>query len=122
VHDGLIVTAVFILTRTEVSPVFVAGLLSILGYSINDTIVTFDRIRERMNNHIGDLTPDKIKEIGNNAVKDTIKRSLFTSLTTIVAIVVLMSFGNATKLSFNLAMLVGLVAGTYSSIFIATYI
>ena len=122
IHDLLMVIALFVITRVEVSPVFVAGLLSIMGYSINDTIVTFDRVRERMNNSVGQLNKEKIISIGNQAVKDTIKRSLLTSLTTITAIVVLMSFGNATKLAFNLAMLVGLIAGTYSSIFIATYI
>lgn len=121
-HDLLIVIALFVITRVEISPVFVAGLLSIMGYSINDTIVTFDRIRERMNNSVGELNKEKIISIGNQAVKDTIKRSLLTSLTTITAIVVLMCFGNATKLAFNLAMLVGLIAGTYSSIFIATFL
>ncbi|WKX02802.1 protein translocase subunit SecDF [Candidatus Mycoplasma mahonii] len=122
VHDGLIVTAIFVITRLQVSPIFVAGILSIIGYSVNDTIVTFDRIRERMDAHVGKLNDDNIKSIGNQAVKDTIKRSILTSFTTIIAILILMSFGNATKLSFNLAMLVGLLAGTYSSIFIATYL
>ena len=122
VHDGLIVTAVFVIARVQISPVFVAGLLSVIGYSINDTIVTFDRIREKMSEHTGELDKAKIKGIANAAIKDTMKRSLLTSLTTIVAVLILMSFGNATKFTFNLAMLVGLVAGTYSSIFIATYL
>ncbi|CAM9095598.1 protein translocase subunit SecDF [Mycoplasma marinum] len=121
VHDGLIVTAVFVITRVEVSPVFIAGLLSVLGYSINDTIVTFDRIREKMNKNVGDLSKAKLKKMANEAIKDTIKRSLLTSITTMVAIIVLMSFGNATKMAFNVAMLSGLISGTYSSIFIATY-
>ncbi|NQZ29065.1 MAG: protein translocase subunit SecDF [Mycoplasmatales bacterium] len=121
VHDGLIVTAVFVITRVEISPVFIAGLLSVLGYSINDTIVTFDRVREKMKQNVGELTKDKLRKIANEAIKDTIKRSLLTSFTTIVAVIVLMSFGNATKMSFNVAMLAGLVSGTYSSIFIATY-
>ncbi|CAM9149287.1 protein translocase subunit SecDF [Mycoplasma todarodis] len=121
VHDGLIVTAVFVITRVEISPVFIAGLLSVLGYSINDTIVTFDRVREKMKQNVGDLTKEKLRKIANEAIKDTIKRSLLTSFTTIVAVIVLMSFGNATKMSFNVAMLAGLVSGTYSSIFIATY-
>ncbi|TCG11204.1 protein translocase subunit SecDF [Mycoplasma todarodis] len=121
VHDGLIVTAVFVITRVEISPVFIAGLLSVLGYSINDTIVTFDRVREKMKQNVGELTKQKLRSIANEAIKDTIKRSLLTSFTTIVAVIVLMSFGNATKMAFNVAMLAGLVSGTYSSIFIATY-
>ena len=122
VHDGLIVTAVFVITRVEISPVFIAGLLSIIGYSINDTIVTFDRVRENMQAHIGEHTKETIKEIANRSIRETLKRSLLTSFTTIMAVVILMSFGNATKITFNIAMLVGLVAGTYSSIFIATYL
>ncbi len=121
VHDGLIVTAVFVITRVEISPVFIAGLLSVLGYSINDTIVTFDRVREKMKLNVGELTKERLRKIANEAIKDTIKRSLLTSFTTIVAVIVLMSFGNATKMSFNVAMLAGLISGTYSSIFIATY-
>ena len=122
VHDGLIVTAVFVITRVEISPVFIAGLLSVIGYSINDTIVTFDRVREKMNHAVGELTHKKIKRIANDAIKDTLKRSLLTSFTTVVAVLILMSFGNATKFVFNLALLAGLIAGTYSSIFIATFL
>ncbi len=123
VHDGLIVTAVFVITRIEFSPIFVAGLLSILGYSINDTIVTFDRVREKFKK-VNNSKLDKkgIIKIANEAIRDTIKRSLLTSATTIMAVTVLLFFGNATKLEFNIAMLVGLVSGTYSSIFIATYV
>lgn len=121
-HDAIIVMAIFIICRVEVSPIFVAALLSVIGYSINDTIVTFDRIREKANDHIGVLDKAGIKNLANDAIKDTLKRSIWTSLTTIVAVLVLMCFGNATKFSFNLAMLVGLISGTYSSIFIATYL
>ncbi len=122
IHDAIMVVAVFAIIRVQVSPIFVAGILSIIGYSINDTIVTFDRIRENMNAHVGKFDDEAIKGIGNQAVKETVKRSLLTSFTTVTAILILMSFGNATEWSFNIAMLVGLVAGTYSSIFIATYI
>ncbi len=122
VHDGLIVTAVFVIARIQISPVFIAGLLTVIGYSINDTIVTFDRIRERMNNHVGELNAKSIKLIANDAIKNTIKRSVLTSFTTVLAVLVLMMFGNATKMSFNIAMLVGLIAGTYSSIVIASYL
>lgn len=121
-HDALIVVGLFVITRVEISPVFIAGLLSIIGYSINDTIVTFDRIRENMKKHEGAINEGVVKHIANTSIRETLKRSLLTSFTTIVAVIVLMSFGNATKMSFNLAMLVGLIAGTYSSIFIASYI
>lgn len=122
IHDGLIVTSVFVFARLEISPVFIAGLLAILGYSINDTIVTFDRIREKMSAKTMGLDAAQVKQIANEAVRDTLKRSLLTSLTTILAVVVLVSFNGATKLEFNIAMLVGLFFGTYSSIFIATFI
>lgn len=121
VHDGLMVTGLFIICRAEISPVFIAGLLSIIGYSINDTIVTFDRIREKVKENKDALTKEKIKEIANVSIKETLKRSILTSITTIIAVLVLMSFNGATKLEFNLAMLFGLVTGTYSSIFIATF-
>ena len=121
-HDGLIVIAIFVITKMEISPIFVAGLIAIMGYSINDTIVTFDRVRERMNDFEGEMTKANIRLIANKAIKDTLKRSILTSLTTITAVLILMMFGNATKVSFNFAMLIGLVAGTYSSIFIATYL
>ena len=117
VHDGLIVTAIFIITKLEISPIFVAGILSILGYSINDTIVTFDRIREKLKqNENSKLDKEKLLSISNQAIKDTIKRSIFTSFTTIIAVTTLMAFGNATKLEFNITMLLGLIFGTYSSI------
>jgi len=122
VHDGLILTAIFVIARLQISPIFIAGLLSILGYSINDTIVTFDRIREKMHAYSGKLDKSKITSIANEAIKDTIKRSLLTSFTTMIAVIVLMSFGNATKFEFNIAMIIGLFFGTYSSIFIASWL
>ncbi|MCC3161104.1 MAG: protein translocase subunit SecDF [Mollicutes bacterium PWAP] len=121
VHDGLIVTAVFIFIRVEFSPVFIAGLLSTIGYSVNDTIVTFDRIRENMDQD-KIYNKKQIKEVANKSIRETVKRSLLTSLTTISAVAVLMAFGNATKMSYNLSMFAGLIAGTYSSIFIASWI
>ena len=121
-HDAIIVVSMFIIFRIQISPVFIAGLLAIIGYSINDTIVTFDRVRENMTNYKGNLNKESINKIANSAIKKTLKRSVLTSFTTIIAVVVLMSFGNATKMSFNLAMFIGLIAGTYSSIFIATYL
>ena len=122
IHDSIIVIALFIMFRIEISPIFIAGVLSIIGYSINDTIVIFDRLREKLSENAEKLTPEKIKELSNASIKETLKRSILTSFTTIMAVVILMSFGNATKFSFNIAMLFGLIAGTYSSIFIATFV
>ena len=123
VHDALIVLSVFVIFRITISPVFVAAILSTIGYSINDTIVTFDQIRSKMKNVNRDnLDKKQINSIANQAIKDTLKRSLLTSITTMVSIVVLMSFGNATRINFNIAMLSGILVGTYSSIFIATFI
>ncbi|MCR8613208.1 MAG: protein translocase subunit SecDF [Mycoplasma sp.] len=122
IHDGLIIAAIFIIGRIKVNPVFVAALLSIIGYSINDTIVTFDKIRDLMKEeHRVGLTVAEIKGIANKAIGQTIKRSLLTSMTTLSAIVILMSFNGATDTSFNLAMFFGMLSGTYSSIFIASY-
>ena len=122
IHDSLIVVALFIMFRIEISPIFIAGILAIIGYSINDTIVIFDRLREKLNDYEGNLTPEKIKELSDTSIKETFKRSILTSFTTIMAVLILMSFGNATKFSFNIAMFFGLLAGTYSSIFIATFV
>ena len=122
VHDGLIVTAVFIIFRIQFSPIFIAALLSIIGYSINDTIVTFDKIRELLKkDNKKFLEKSDIIKIANTSIGQTIKRSLLTVFTTLFAIIILMCFVGATDMRFNIAMLVGLVSGTYSSIFIATY-
>ena len=72
--------------------------------------------------HVGAFDAENIKKLANESIRETLKRSLWTSITTISAIVVLMAFGNATKIEYNIAMLVGLVSGTYSSVFIATYL
>lgn len=119
-HDVIIVLMFFIIFRLEIEPIFIAALLSIVGYSINDTIVTFDRIREKTVLHTGNMDAKAIKKIANSAIQETFKRTFLTSMTTILAIIVLMSFGNATKFTFNIAMFIGLVSGTFSSIFIAT--
>lgn len=122
VHDGLIVTAVFIIFRIQFSPIFIAALLSIIGYSINDTIVTFDRIRELLKKENKKFLDKKdIVRIANTSIGQTIKRSFLTVFTTLSAIIILMCFVGATDMRFNIAMLVGLISGTYSSIFIATY-
>lgn len=119
VHDVLIIFAVFAITRLEVSTMFIAAILAIIGYSINDTIVCFDRIRENMSK-AKKVTSDNVKEICNNSVRETFSRTIYTSITTLLPILALIFLGSSGILTFNIAMLTGLIVGTYSSIFIAT--
>lgn len=121
VHDVLIMIALFAIFNFEVSSMFIAALLAIIGYSINDTIVTFDRIREKLSKtDESKLTEDKFCELCNTSIQETFSRTIYTSITTLIPVVVLIILGSREILTFNLAMLFGLVAGTYSSIFIAT--
>ena len=119
-HDVFIVMAIFVLCRFEVSSMFIAALLAIIGYSINDTIVLFDRIRENLSKNDKKLDKEKLKELCNESIRQTFTRTIITSLTTLLPVVVLLILGSSEILTFNIAMLIGLIAGTYSSIFIAT--
>ena len=102
---------------------FIAAILAIIGYSINDTIVCFDRVRENLQKQKGNsLDKMQLKEVVNVSIQETFGRSLYTSITTILPVLALIFLGSSEILNFNLAMLVGLVSGTYSSIFIATVI
>ncbi len=123
VHDVLIICSVFALMRLEVSSMFIAAVLAIVGYSINDTIVTFDRIRENLGKEDEKkLTKEKLEEIVNTSIAQTFTRTIYTSLTTLLPIIALLVLGSREILNFNIAMLIGVLAGTYSSIFIATVI
>lgn len=123
-HDFIMVFAFIVITRLQVSTIIIAAMLSIIGLSINDTIVTFDRIKEKINNEYPNqiLTKSDIKTIVNQSISDTLKRSLYTSLSTIAAVAILLSFGNATNFAFNIVMLFGISIGVYSSIFICSWI
>jgi len=116
-HDALITLGLYSLCGRQVSLTIVAALLTIVGYSINDTIVIFDRIREDMNK---DTTKMDFKTLCNLAVNKTLSRTILTSLSTLIATVALFVFGGGAINDFALAMLIGLAAGTYSTIFIAT--
>ena len=120
VHDVLMMFALFALVRLEVDSMFIAAVLAIIGYSINDTIVSFDRVRENLKN-VDDkkLDKEKLEEICNRSIQETFSRTLFTSITTLIPVVALTFLGSREIFTFNMAMLVGLVAGTYSSIFIS---
>ena len=124
VHDTLMIVAVFSIFRFEVSTIFIAAVLSIIGYSINDTIVTFDRIRENKRKMYNDRVKnyEELQNVVNTSIQQTITRSIITSLTTLVPVICLMILGSHEIATFNYAMLVGLIAGTYSSIFIAAQI
>ena len=115
-HDVAITLGFAALTRIEISDSFIAVVLTIIGYSINDTIIIFDRIRENAR-HSGDKQP--LKLICDLSLNQTLMRSINTSLTTIVMIVALIFLGGENIRSFLLAMCVGMVSGAYSSIFIA---
>ncbi|MGC6581713.1 MAG: protein translocase subunit SecF [Akkermansiaceae bacterium] len=113
-HDLIIAIGVVLLIGTELSMIHVGAFLTIAGYSINDTIVVFDRIRETLRTKRGD-----VQELMNLAINATLSRTILTSVTTFVAVLVLYIFGGDALKDFSFAMMVGVVIGTYSSIFIA---
>jgi protein-export membrane protein SecD/preprotein translocase SecF subunit len=119
VHDAFFIIAFFSLTRLEVDITFIAAVLTIVGYSINDTIVTFDRIRENLHKKRRLKTVGDIEDVVNQSLRQTMGRSVNTVLTVVIAVIALLIFGSPSILNFSIALLVGLVAGTYSSVFIA---
>ncbi|MCM3111301.1 protein translocase subunit SecDF [Lederbergia lenta] len=119
VHDAFFIIAFFSLTRLEIDLTFIAAVLTIIGYSINDTIVTFDRIRENMVAKKRFKTEEDIAEVVNKGLQQTLTRSVNTVLTVIVTVVALLIFGSESIQNFSIALLVGLLAGTYSSVFIS---
>ncbi|MDD5888598.1 MAG: protein translocase subunit SecD [bacterium] len=121
IHDVAIMFSLFGIFQLEVSSMFIAALLAIIGYSINDTIVTFDRIRENLAKE-DKVTEDKLEEVANRSIQETFSRTIYTSLTTLIPVVALIFLGSKEILTFNLAMLFGLISGTYSSIFISVAI
>jgi SecD/SecF fusion protein len=100
----------------EIDQVFVAALLTIIGYSINDTVIIFDRIREYM----GLGTSHERRKIFNSAITSTLSRTIVTSSTVLMVVVVLLFFGGETLRGFSFAVVIGVIIGTYSSIFIAS--
>ena len=116
VHDVLIIISFYAIFHIPVDSTFIAVVLTIVGYSINDTIVVFDRIRENLK------TMKKISftEIADLSITQTLARSINTSLTTLITITALFLLGGETIKDFSLALIIGIASGTYSSIFIAT--
>nr|MCR5404041.1 protein translocase subunit SecD [Butyrivibrio sp.] len=116
-HDALIVVVSYAFTRLAVGSTFIAVVLTIIGYSINDTIVTFDRIRENLNLATG---KKELVDLVNSSVSQTLTRSIFTSATTFFTVFALYIFGVADIKAFALPLMVGVLCGTYSSIFVAS--
>ena len=119
VHDVLVVLALYAIARISVGSAFIACMLTVIGYSVNDTIVIFDRIRENE----GALlvrTDESLKEVANRSITETLSRSISTSITTAVMVLMLLILGGSTIREFALPLLAGVICGTYSSIFIAT--
>lgn len=119
IHDAFLIVSVFSILRLEVDITFIAAVLTIVGYSINDTIVTFDRIRENLHRSKKITTEDELAIIVNKSLRQTLTRSVNTVLTVILVTVALLAFGAEGIRNFSIALLIGLIAGTYSSIFIA---
>ena len=120
VHDVLIVFAVFAIFRLEFNVELIAVILAIIGYSVDDSIVIFDRIRENVNalgtKHV---SKEAYKKIVNESLQATVQRSMYNTITTLIPIVFLIGLGSRAIFNFNFAMLIGLIAGAYSSIFVA---
>ena len=121
-HDTFFIVALFSILHLEVTSIFIAAVLSIIGYSINDTIVTFDRIRE--NKKVlypnGIKKKEQLQNVVNTSLRQTLDRSIVTTLTTLIPVVSLILLGSHEILNFNIALLFGLVSGVYSSICIAS--
>lgn len=118
-HDAFFIIVVFSILQFEVNVPFIAAVLTIVGYSINDTIVTFDRIRENVNSAKKIKGFDDLAEIVNRSLTQTLARSINTVLTVIFAAAAIFIFGGEAIRSFAFALIVGLIAGTYSSMFLA---
>ena len=119
IHDVLVILTAYALLRLSVGTTFIAVMLTIIGYSINDTIVIFDRVRENLKLKKS-LNRESLTEVCNKSITQTISRSLNTSITTFIMVLLLYIFGVASIKEFALPLMVGVISGTYSSICIAT--
>ena len=123
VHDVLIMIAGMLIFQIEVNSMFIAAVLAIIGYSINNTIVVFDRVRENMEKKsLEKMTESDLQEVLNKSIGQTMARSIYTSLTTLLPIIALMILGSRELITFNVSMTIGLIAGTFSSVFLASFI
>ena len=120
-HDVVFTFLFFTAFRIEINSIFIAAILTIIGYSINDTIVTFDIIRDGYKNkYKGIITnPSDLEDLVNNSIRRTLNRTILTTVTTIIPVIILLIFGSREIINFNIALLVGFILGTYSSVFIS---
>jgi preprotein translocase subunit SecF len=116
IHDVLVTSSIWILLGLEFDLTVLAALLAIIGYSLNDTIIVYDRIRENMELR----TKYDVKEVLNRSINQTLSRTLLTSFTTLIAVLALLALGGEVIWPFALAMTIGIAVGTYSSIYIAS--
>lgn len=120
-HDIFFVFAIFSIFKLEISSIFIASILTVLGYSINGSIVAFDRLRENLKAVKGKVkSKEELNDILNKSIHQIFKRSIFTSITTLLPVISLIIFGTHEILEFNIALLGGIVIGTYSSLLLAT--
>jgi len=115
-HDVIITVGIFSLLSYEINLSIVAAILTIVGYSMNDTVVIFDRIRENLRKY----SKISISDISNKSTYETLSRTLITSVTTLLALFSIYIFGGAILKGFSFAMIIGVIVGTFSSIFVAT--
>ena len=120
-HDVIIIILFFAVFKLEVTSIFIAAILTIIGYSINDTIVTFDMIRENYKRYYKNNITKKedLNDLVNNSVRQTLTRSILTTITTLLPVICLIFLGAREIVNFNIALFVGFIAGVYSSIFIS---
>jgi preprotein translocase subunit SecF len=116
IHDVIVTVGVFTLMGKEFTLTVIAALLTIVGFSINDTVVVFDRIRE----NIKKSTKGSLGEIMNASINQTLSRTILTSLTVVLVLLALLFFGGEVLRDFTITLLIGVVFGTYSSVFIAS--
>jgi preprotein translocase subunit SecF len=120
IHDVIVVVGTFAILGTflnvEIDALFVTAMLTVIGFSVHDTIVVFDRVRENKARHAG----EPLAAIVNHSILQTFARSIMTSLTVVLTLLALFLFGGAAINDFILALLIGIVSGTYSSIFVAS--
>ena len=121
IHDIVFTFLFFSTFKIEINSIFIAAILTIIGYSINDTIVTFDIIRDSYKNkYKNNITKvEELDDLVNNSIRRTLSRTILTTITTIIPVIILLIFGSKEILTFNIALLVGFILGTYSSIFIS---
>ena len=122
IHDVFMVLSVFAILRFEVNTELISVLLTIIGYSINNSIVVFDRVRSTVRENQSRISKDKYEGIVNEALNRTFNMSIYSAVTTTLPVIFLLILGSRSIFTFNFAMLVGMIAGTLSSLFVAPYV